>query len=40
MRFNLIDRVIQEAGLHVYNMHNIVEKDHCTRAKLGRVASL
>jgi len=28
MRFFLIDRVIQEEGLYVYNMHNIVEK-HC-----------
>jgi hypothetical protein len=26
MRLFLIDRVIQEKGLYVYNMHDIVEK--------------
>jgi len=26
MRFFLIERVIQEEGLYVYNMHNIEEK--------------
>jgi hypothetical protein len=33
--------LIQKLRLHVYNMHNIVEKpyQHCTRAKPGRLAS-
>jgi hypothetical protein len=26
MRFFLLDRVIQENGWHVYNMHSVVEK--------------
>jgi hypothetical protein len=26
MRIFLIDRVIQEEGLYIYNMHNIVKK--------------
>jgi hypothetical protein len=26
MRVSLIDRVIQDEGLYVYNMHNIAEK--------------
>jgi hypothetical protein len=29
MWFFLIDREIQEEGLYVYNMHNIVEKHFC-----------
>jgi hypothetical protein len=44
MLFILIDRVIQEEGLHVYNMFNVVEKhffyQNYTRAKAGLVASL
>jgi hypothetical protein len=35
------DRVIEEVGLYVFNIHNIVEKyKHCTRANPGRVASI
>jgi hypothetical protein len=42
MRFFLIDRVSQDNGSYVCNIHNTLEKhfQHCTRAKPGWVASL
>jgi hypothetical protein len=49
MRFFLVNNVIQEEGLYVYNIHNIVEKHlstmlyvprGVTRAKPGRVVSI
>jgi hypothetical protein len=51
MRFPLIDRVIQEEGLYMLTIYNIVEKHFSisltnrvraknTRAKPGRVASI
>jgi hypothetical protein len=37
MQLSLIDRVIQEEGIYVYNIHDIVEKH--TRAIPRQVAS-